>query len=41
MRAQDFTAINITFQNDAGFTAGQAVAIQITGDKAKFINVVS
>ena len=38
MRAQDFTAINITFQNDAGFTAGQAVAIQITGDKAKFIN---
>ncbi len=38
MHASDFTAINITFQNDAGFTAGQAVAIHITGDKALFKN---
>src|SRR5580765_1968817 len=34
MRADHFTAKNITFQNDAGFSAGQAVAIQITGDEA-------
>jgi pectinesterase len=38
MRADHFTARDITFQNDAGFTAGQAVAIQITGDEAAFIN---
>jgi pectinesterase len=38
MRADHFTARDITFQNDAGFTAGQAVAIQITGDEASFIN---
>lgn len=36
--ADDFTARNISFQNDAGFSAGQAVAIQITGDKAAFFN---
>jgi len=36
--ANDFTARGITFQNDAGFSAGQAVAIQITGDKARFFN---
>lgn len=36
--ANNFTAKNITFQNDAGFSAGQAVAIQITGDKASFFN---
>jgi pectin methylesterase-like acyl-CoA thioesterase len=36
MQANDFTAQNITFQNDAGFTAGQAVAIRITGDRARF-----
>lgn len=36
--ANNFTAKNITFQNDAGFSAGQAVAIQITGDKVKFFN---
>src|SRR2546423_2770754 len=36
--ANDFTASNLTFQNDAGFSAGQAVAIQITGDKARFQN---
>ena len=36
--ADDFTAKNITFQNDAGFTAGQAVAVESDGDKASFFN---
>ncbi|HET7897210.1 MAG TPA: pectinesterase family protein [Flavisolibacter sp.] len=36
--ADDFTAKNISFQNNAGFTAGQAVAIQIRGDRAAFFN---
>jgi pectinesterase len=36
MDADEFTANNITFQNDAGFTAGQAVAIEVDGDKATF-----
>ena len=36
--ANDFIAKNITFQNDAGFTAGQAVAVEADGDKATFIN---
>jgi pectinesterase len=36
--ASDFTARNITFQNNAGFHAGQAVAIHILGDKAAFFN---
>jgi pectinesterase len=36
--ANNFTANNISFKNDAGFTAGQAVAIQITGDKVKFVD---
>jgi pectinesterase len=38
MRADNFTAIELTFQNDAGFTAGQAVAVQITGDRSIFRN---
>ena len=38
IKANDFTAKNITFQNDAGFTAGQAVAVESDGDKAVFIN---
>jgi len=36
--ADNFTAKNITFQNDAGFSAGQAVAIESDGDKAVFDN---
>jgi pectinesterase len=36
--ADNFTAENITFQNDAGFTAGQAVAVESNGDKAIFKN---
>jgi pectinesterase len=38
IRANDFTARNITFQNDAGFSAGQAVAVEVQGDKAAFYN---
>lgn len=36
--ANDFTAENLTFENNAGFTAGQAVAIFANGDRLKFIN---
>jgi pectinesterase len=36
--ADNFTAQNITFQNDAGFTAGQAVGVESDGDKAIFKN---
>jgi pectinesterase len=35
--ANDFTAINITFANSAG-PVGQAVAMLVDGDKARFIN---
>lgn len=35
--AADFSAENITFENSAG-PVGQAVAVRITGDRAKFIN---
>jgi pectinesterase len=38
MKANDFKAENITFQNNAGFNAGQAVAVQVFGDKAVFRN---
>jgi PelA/Pel-15E family pectate lyase len=34
----DFTARNLTFRNDAGFTAGQAVAVEARGDRAVFLN---
>lgn len=34
--ADNFKARNITFRNDAGFTAGQAVAVECRGDKAIF-----
>lgn len=36
--AKNFTAKDLTFRNDAGFTAGQAVAVESDGDKAMFIN---
>ena len=36
--ADNFTAENISFQNDAGFSAGQAVAVESDGDKAIFRN---
>jgi pectinesterase len=38
IKADDFTAKNITFQNDAGFTAGQAVAVEADGDRNAFFN---
>jgi pectinesterase len=34
----DFSAENITFENNAGFTAGQAVALRIEGNRASFRN---
>jgi pectinesterase len=34
--ANDFTARHLTFRNDAGFTAGQAVALEVRGDRAVF-----
>jgi len=36
--ANDFHAENLTFQNDAGFTAGQAVAVFANGDRLSFDN---
>jgi len=36
--ANDFKAENLTFQNTAGFTAGQAVAVFANGDRLTFIN---
>ena len=38
VKADNFTAWNISFQNDAGFSAGQAVAVESDGDKAVFRN---
>jgi pectinesterase len=37
-KANDFTAKDITFENSAGFTAGQAVGLESDGDHAIFIN---
>jgi pectinesterase len=34
----DFHAENITFENKAGFTAGQAVAVRVEGNRASFKN---
>lgn len=34
----DFHAENLTFENNAGFTAGQAVALRIEGNRASFFN---
>ena len=38
IKGDDFIAGNITFRNDAGFTAGQAVGVETDGDRAVFIN---
>lgn len=38
VKANNFMAGDITFRNDAGFTAGQAVAMESDGDLAMFIN---
>ena len=34
----DFQAQNLTFSNQAGFTAGQAVALRVEGNRASFFN---
>jgi pectinesterase len=36
--ADNFHAENLTFENNAGFTAGQAVAVRIEGNRASFKN---
>lgn len=36
--ADDFSTTDITFQNDAGFNAGQAVAVEADGDRSIFKN---
>jgi pectinesterase len=36
VQADDFTAENVTFENAAGYTAGQAVALNVEGDRAIF-----
>jgi len=38
IRANDFRASDISFVNDAGFSAGQAVAVESAGDKGVFRN---
>lgn len=38
--ANDFRAENITFENNAGFTAGQAVAVFAYGDRLVFDNCI-
>ncbi len=38
IKADNFTAKNITVQNNAGFSAGQAVGLESDGDKAQFYN---
>ncbi|OON69849.1 pectin esterase [Hymenobacter sp. CRA2] len=38
VQANDFRAENLTFQNTAGRTAGQAVALHVEGDRAVFEN---
>lgn len=36
VQANDFAAENVTFENAAGYTAGQAVALHVEGDRATF-----
>jgi pectinesterase len=36
VQANDFTAENVTFENAAGYTAGQAVALHVEADRAAF-----
>jgi pectinesterase len=38
VQANDFEAENLTFENSAGYTAGQAVALHVEGDRAAFRN---
>lgn len=36
IKGNEFSARDITFRNDAGISAGQAVALEVQGDKARF-----
>ncbi|MDE3251707.1 MAG: pectin esterase, partial [Bacteroidota bacterium] len=36
LKADDFLAVHIGFENNAGLTAGQAVAVRVQGDRAVF-----
>jgi pectinesterase len=38
VRGNEFSAKELTFRNDAGFSAGQAVALEVQGDRARFIH---
>jgi pectinesterase len=38
VQANDFEAENLTFENTAGYTAGQAVALHVEGDRCAFRN---
>jgi pectinesterase len=38
VQANDFQAENLTFENNAGYTAGQAVALHVEGDRCSFRN---
>jgi len=38
VQAADFSARRLTIRNDAGFTAGQAVALEVQGDRASFFD---
>jgi pectinesterase len=38
VQGNDFSAENLTFENNAGYTAGQAVALHVEGDRATFRN---
>lgn len=38
IKADDFSAENLTFENNAGLTAGQAVAVRVQGDRIVFLN---
>jgi pectinesterase len=38
IKADDFSARHLTFRNDAGYGAGQAVALEVQGDRASFFD---
>ena len=38
IKGDDFSARHLTFRNDAGYSAGQAVALEVQGDRASFFD---
>jgi len=38
VQGADFSARSLTFRNDAGYSAGQAVALEVQGDRASFFD---